>query len=151
MDRRRRRGRRARPRAGPLLTLSPAGQPLVLILARNLVASITVPGFVTDADGMIVFYNDAAGELLGRRFEETGSLSREEWAAIGPVDEEGRALGTDAPLTRALKDNRPSHQQFRICSDARGIVMVEASALPLTAADGFHGALVVFWPAGDDR
>jgi PAS domain-containing protein len=125
------------------------GQPLVIILARNLVASVTVPGFITDAEGAIVFYNDAAGELLGRRFEETGSLTREEWAAIGPVDEHGMPLGTSAPLTRALKDNRPSHERFRICTDGRGVIMVETSALPLTAADGFHGAVVIFWPATD--
>ena len=126
-----------------------ANQPLALILARNLVASVTVPGFITDAEGAIVLYNDAAGELLGRRFEETGSLTRQEWAAIGPVDEQGRPLHTSAPLTHALKDNSPSHQRFRICTDARGVIMVETSALPLTGPDGFHGALVVFWPSKD--
>jgi PAS domain-containing protein len=129
--------------------MSPAGQPLVLILARNLVASVTVPGFVTDEEGTIVFYNDAAGELLGRRFEETGSLSRDEWAAIGPVDQAGEPLHTSAPLTHVLKDNAPAHGRFRICTDKRGVVMVETSAVPLSAADGFHGAMVVFWPAGD--
>jgi PAS domain-containing protein len=125
------------------------GQPLALILARNLVGSVTVPGFVTNADGDVIFYNDAAGELLGRRFEETGRLTREEWAEIGPVDEQGNPLNTDAPLTKAIKQNRPSHERFRICTDERRIVMVETSALPLTAADGFHGAIVVFWPADD--
>jgi PAS domain-containing protein len=125
------------------------GQPLALILARNLAAAVTVAAFVTDVEGTIVFYNEAAGELLGRRFEETGNLSREEWAAIGPVDEEGNALNESAPLTHALKDNRPSHQRFRICTDHRGVLMVETSALPLTGPDGFHGALVVFWPAAE--
>jgi PAS domain-containing protein len=130
--------------------MSPVGQPLVVILARNLVSAVTVPGFVTDEEGTIVFYNDAAGELLGRRFEETGSLSREEWAAIGPVDEAGNPLHTSAPLTHALKDNAPAHQRFRICSDARGVIMVETSAFPLSAADGFHGVVVMFWPADDE-
>jgi PAS domain-containing protein len=130
--------------------VSPTGQPLALILARNLMASVTVPGFVTDADGAIIFFNEAAGQLLGRRFEETGRLSRDEWAAIGPVDEEGNPLHMSAPLTHALKQNRPSHERFRICTDQRRIIMVETSALPLTAADGFHGAIVVFWPADED-
>jgi len=125
----------------------PTGQPLVLILARNLVASVTVAAFVTDAEGAVVFYNDAAGELLGRRFEETGRLTREEWRSIGPVDAEGHPLDTDAPLTTAIKQNRPRHERFRICTDERGVVMVETSAFPLTAPDGFHGAVVVFWPA----
>ncbi|TMM00414.1 MAG: PAS domain-containing protein [Actinobacteria bacterium] len=126
-----------------------ANQPLALILARNLAASITVPAFITDPEGIVIFYNEAAGELLGRRFEETGRLSREEWQAIGPVDEEGKPLETGAPLTTALKQNRPSHERFRICTDTRGVVMVETSALPLTGPDGFHGALVVFWPSKD--
>jgi len=125
----------------------PAGQPLVLILARNLVASVTVAGFVTDAEGSVVFYNDAAGELLGRRFEETGRLTREEWRAIGPVDAGGQPLDAEAPLTHVLKRNRPAHERFRICTDERGVIMVETSALPLTAADGFHGAVVLFWPS----
>lgn len=125
----------------------PEGHPLLLILARNLVGSLTVPGFVTDAEGTVIFYNDAAGDLLGRRFEETGSLSREEWEAIGPVDEEGEPLRTAAPLTHALKENRPAHEAIRICTDQRRLLMVETSALPLTGPNGFHGAIVVFWPA----
>jgi PAS domain-containing protein len=128
----------------------PAGHPLVLILARNLVASVTVPAFVTDAEGVVIFYNDAAGELLGRRFEEAGQLSREEWRSIGPVDESGKPLDADAPLTTVLKHNRPRHERFRICTDTRGVVMVETSALPLTAPDGFHGAVVLFWPSQED-
>src|SRR6185437_15446536 len=46
--------------------------------------------------GHVVFYNEAAGELLGRRFEETGRLSREEWSEIGPFDEDGNQLDWDA-------------------------------------------------------
>jgi PAS domain-containing protein len=127
-------------------------QPLQLILARNLVASITVPGFVADADGNVVFYNEPAGQMLGRRFEETGRLTREEWSEIGPFDADGNPLDWDAlPLTTALRDNRPAHQRFRICTDERTIIMVETSAVPLTAADGHHGAIVVFWPAGEDQ
>src|SRR4051812_50128264 len=99
------RGRRS-SRRGP--TGPPdVSQPLPLILARNLVASITVPGFVTDAAGDVVFYNDAAGGLLGRRFEETGRLTREEWSEIGPLDEGGNQLDWEAlPLTTALRENR---------------------------------------------
>ena len=130
----------------------PVAQPLALILARNLIADLTVAGFVTDLGGTIIFYNDAAGELLGRRFEETGRLSREEWSEIGPVDEAGNPLDWDAlPLTTALRENRPAHQRFRIYTDAQTILMVETSAVPLAAADGHHGAIVVFWPAGGDE
>ena len=37
-----------------------------------------------------MFYNEAAGEVLGRRFEESGPMSAEEWGeAHGPFDESG--------------------------------------------------------------
>lgn len=123
------------------------GQPLELILARNLIASMTVPSFLADAAGSIVFYNDAAGDLLGSRFEETGRLSREQWAAIGPFDEHGELTGQKLPLTTALRENRPAHGRFRICTDTTGLEMVETSALPLMGTNGLTGAIVVFWPS----
>ena len=123
-------------------------QPLALILARNLISSLTVPAFLTDPEGGVVFYTDAAGELLGRRFEDTGRLTREEWSDIGPFEENGEPIAWDAlPLTTALRENRPAHDRFRICTDKQDLVMVETSAVPLTTADGFHGAIVVFWPS----
>jgi PAS domain-containing protein len=123
-------------------------QPLALILARNLIAGLTVPAFLTDEEGGVVFYNDAAGHLLGRRFEETGRLTRDEWSEIGPFDENGERQDWDAlPLTTALRENRPAHDRFRICTDQEDLLMVETSAVPLATADGFHGAIVVFWPS----
>ncbi len=41
------------------------GRPLELILARNLLASLSTPAFLVDEDGVVVFYNDAAAALLG--------------------------------------------------------------------------------------
>ena len=65
-------------------------QPLELILARNLLSSISTPAFLVDAGGVLVFFNDAAGGLLGKRFEEAGKLGPEEWGtAFGPYDERG--------------------------------------------------------------
>jgi PAS domain-containing protein len=65
-------------------------QPLELILARNLVSIISLAAFLVDVDWHIVFYNDAAAEIMGSRFEETGSLAREQWnAEVGPLDEQG--------------------------------------------------------------
>ena len=47
---------------------SPRSQkPLELILARNLLTSISTPAFLLDADAAVVFYNEAAAALLGPR------------------------------------------------------------------------------------
>jgi PAS domain-containing protein len=125
------------------------GPPLPILLARNLVAALAVPGFVIDADQAVMFYNDAAGELIGRHFEESGRLTREEWSRIGPVDELGRAESDDGlPLSVAMREEHPSHATFRIITDKGGILTIELTALPLIDGAGLHGAMVIFVPVG---
>ena len=124
-----------------------ASQSVELILARNLVSAITLAAFLVDPDGKLVFFNDAAGELVGRRFEEVGRLRQEEWASeFGPFDEFGKVLPTEElPLTRALREGLPAHDRFHMSSRDEELVEVDVSALPLATADGFKGAIVVFW------
>ncbi|MCW2968812.1 MAG: hypothetical protein JWM71_2584 [Solirubrobacteraceae bacterium] len=125
----------------------PDQQPLDLILARNLMSVLETPSFLVDDDGVLVFFNEAAGELLGKRFEETGRLTREQWNAIGPVDADGNPIDSEEmPLTVALREGRPAHGRFHIHTDQDKIVEVETSAVPLVSGGDFHGALVVFWP-----
>ena len=122
-------------------------QPIELILARNLVSAITLAAFLVDPDGKLVFFNDAAGELVGRRFEEVGRLRQEEWASeFGPFDEFGKLMPTeDLPVTLALRKGLPAHDRFRISGGGEDLTEVDVSALPLGSADGFKGAIVVFW------
>jgi PAS domain-containing protein len=125
-------------------------QPLDLILARNLISGITLASFLIDPDGTLVFFNDAAGELIGRRFEEVGQLDREEWnSQFGPFDEFGKLMPTDGmPLTEALREGLPAHDRFHVSVGGEDeLLEVDVSALPLTTAEGFQGAIVVFWRA----
>jgi PAS domain-containing protein len=65
-------------------------KPLELILARNLLTSISTPAFLLDEHGAMVFYNEAAGALLGRSFEAAGRMSAEEGiSASGPLGDAG--------------------------------------------------------------
>jgi PAS domain-containing protein len=125
----------------------PDEQPLELILARNLISIVTLAAFLVDVDGHMVFYNDAAAEVIGARFEETGSLARERWnAEFGPLDEHGRPLESDRlPLAVALREGRPAYGRYRMRAE-RGLIETEAGALPLVGPAGYHGAIVVFWP-----
>ncbi|MEA2125648.1 MAG: hypothetical protein QOI80_2430 [Solirubrobacteraceae bacterium] len=127
------------------VTIAP--QPVEQILARNLVSGITLATFLVDPDGVLIFFNDAAGEMIGRRFEEVGRLRREEWnSEFGPFDEFGKLMPTEnMPLTVALRDGLPAHDRFRVSVAGDELVDVDVSALPLTTADGFKGAIVVFW------
>jgi hypothetical protein len=40
-------------------------RPLELILARNLLTAISTPAFLVDNTAQLLFYNEAAGALLG--------------------------------------------------------------------------------------
>jgi len=122
-------------------------QPLDLILARNLMSVLETPSFLVDDGGVIVFFNEAAGTMLGKRFEETGRMPRGQWNEIGPVDASGELIDSaELPLSIALRDGRASHARFHVRTDQEGVVEVETSAVPLVSGGDFHGALVLFWP-----
>jgi PAS domain-containing protein len=131
---------------------TPEEQPLELILARNLVSIVSLPAFLIDAEGRIAFYNEAAEEVVGRRFEETGTLPRESWQGdVGPFDEQGRPVPSERrPLMIAIREGRPAYGRFWI-RGAEGLVEIEAGALPLIGPAGYHGAMVVIWPLDRDR
>jgi PAS domain-containing protein len=125
-----------------------AQRPLELILARNLLSSLSTAAMLVNQPGDVIFYNEAAGALLGRRFEETGAMSAQEWVGtFGPFDERGHPLPIEQqPLTGALRANRPGHAVHRIRSVSGAEHRIEVSGLPIVGADGFHGAMVFFWP-----
>jgi PAS domain-containing protein len=119
-----------------------------LILARNLMSSLSTPAFLVDESGMLVFYNEAAGALLGVRFEEAGKMAPEEWGTkFGPFDPSGKQIPIDAlPLTIALRNGRPAHSEFRIHSLNGERHDIEVSAFPIVAEGGARGAIAIFWP-----
>lgn len=124
-------------------------KPLELILARNLLTSISTPSFLVDDQGTLVFYNEAAAALLGRSFEDAGQMSAEEWtAAFGPLTREGAPLEFDQiKLTKAVQAGRPAHGSFCIRTSSSDNQGVEAAAFPLVASEsGSSGAMIMFWP-----
>lgn len=123
--------------------------PLELILARNFLATLTTPGFLVDETGRLAFYNEAAGGLLGIRFEEAGPMGPEEWGTrFGPFDEEGKVIPIEElPLTIAFQSGRPAHARFRIRSVDGAGHDIEVTAFPIMAATGQRGAIAIFWSA----
>ena len=126
-----------------------AQKPIELILARNLMASLSTPAFLVDAGGILVFYNEAAGRLLGVRFEEFGRAGPEEWgSAFGPFDRDGEQIPYDRlPLTLALREGRAVHDNFRIRAVDGAEHDIEVSALPIQTTGGQQGAMAIFWKA----
>jgi len=119
-----------------------------LILTRQLASYLTLPIFIVDPDGTLLFYNEPAEAILGRRFEETGEMPVGEWAQIYTVTEDdGTSTPVDElPLMIALRERRPSHRRVHI----RGLDSVrreiEVTAFPLIGLAGRHlGAVALFW------
>jgi PAS domain-containing protein len=133
---------------------APQQKPLELILARNLLASLSTPAFLVDEPGDILFYNEAAGALLGRRFEGNGQMSAQEWLnTFGPFDPgTGEPIPLeDQPLTRALRKNRPGHAKAIIRSTDGTEHAIGVSGVPIVGTDGFTGAMIFFWPEQEEQ
>jgi PAS domain-containing protein len=127
-------------------------KPLELILARNLITSISTPAFLLDDESHLVFYNEAAGALLGTSFEESGRMDAERWTStFGPFDDQGEPIDIDTlDVTEAIQGGRPAHARFCIKSIAGETHEIEASAFPIVATEGgSSGAMIMFWPMGN--
>jgi len=127
-------------------------RPLELILARNLLTAISTPAFLVDDAAQLLFYNEAAGALLGVSFEEAGRMSADQWTArFGPFERNGQPVSVEElDLTKALRDGRPAHASFCIRGGDGEEHPIEASALPISGNqdDDNSGAIIVFWPNG---
>jgi PAS domain-containing protein len=125
---------------------------LILILARELATNLATPVFVVDADGTLVFYNDAAERILGEPFDVVGELTRDEWGAMfAPEAPDGTALSLEQlPLIRALTEHVPTHDQIRIKGRDGVRRDIAVTAIPLlVGGEEFAGAVAIFWePAG---
>ncbi len=128
-------------------------QPIELILVRHLAGSLAVPVFVVDPDGTMVFYNEAAERVLGRRFDDAGDMTFDEWTSIFAVrDEAGVPLDIEElPLVRALRSNRPAHSRFDITGLDGAPRSIEVSAFPLEGEGARRlGAVALFWESAAD-
>lgn len=122
-----------------------------VILTRQLASYLAMPIFVVDPDGSLLYYNEPAEVLLGRRFEEAGEMPLTEWVtAFAPADEEGTRLDPDhVPLVVALRERRPVHRAIRIRGLDGVAHKIKVTAFPLEGQGGRHlGAVAIFW--GDE-
>ena len=123
-------------------------QDVELILLRQLASYLTMPIFIVGADERLLFYNEAAGKLLGRRYDEAGEMLLEELSATFQTSEEdGSPLPIDAlPISIALRERRPTHRRFNYRALDGVRRSVEATAFPLEGQAGRHlGAVAIFW------
>jgi PAS domain-containing protein len=123
-----------------------------IILNRQLADCLSMPVFITDTTGNLIFYNEPAEKILGARFEETGEMKAETWSTVfKQQDETGRLLRPDElPLVRTLQDRSPHHKTFRIVSLRGDKATISVTAYPIISRTGkFLGAVAMFWNEKD--
>ncbi len=119
-----------------------------VILSRQLADCLSVPIFITDPGGGLLFFNKSAESLLGRRFEDTGPMPAEEWAAaFKPHDQNENLLAPDQlPLVQTLNTQNPAHGSFWIYSLTGERHELFVTSLPIIGrAERFLGAMAIFW------
>ena len=111
-------------------------------------SALSTPAFLVDEEGLLVFYNEAAGTLLGKGFDEVGHVGPNEWGGLfGPYDGTGETIPYDElPVVRAVRAGRPAHASFGVRAFDGRVHPVECSAFPILTAHGSQGAIAIFWP-----
>ena len=123
-------------------------QEIELILMRQLANYLNMPIFVVGMDGNLLFYNEAAGELVGRPYDEAGQLSLDQLEpAFHITNEDGSPLAYhELPVTTALREHRPSHNRIRFRGLDGVARVIEVTAFPLDGQAGRQlGAIAIFW------
>jgi len=121
---------------------------LALILAREFAARLSTPTLIADARGYLVYYNEAAELVVGRRFSEAGEAPLDEWlGAFEPHTASSEPMPPERrPARVAFDERRASHLRYLVTS-ADGVEReIESTAFPLFArTDEFVGVVVIFW------
>ncbi|MDP1727657.1 MAG: PAS domain-containing protein [Bacteroidota bacterium] len=125
-----------------------ATQQIEIILSRQMADCLSIPVFIVDTKGNLLFYNEPAEELLGLRFEETGFMPVEEWSVIfKPQNEKGELLPhVSLPLVQTLIHKIPSHGQFWVNNLKGEMHKISVTSYPIIGRPKrFIGAVALFW------
>lgn len=119
-----------------------------LILSRQLADCLTVPVFIVDPDGNLLFYNPPAEKILGQKFEETGPMPVGDWGtSFFPHEEDGTPIPPEGlPLVQTMGTRVPAHRTFWIKSMNGNSTRISVTAIPIVGrSKRFSGAMAIFW------
>lgn len=119
-----------------------------IILSRQLAETLAIPVFIIDPDGTLLFYNEPAEKILGKKYKDTGEMKVEVWSTIfNPLDENGIPLHPDdLPLVKTLKTRFPAQGSFWIENLKNKRYKISVTSIPLQGrAERFLGAVAIFW------
>ena len=109
--------------------------------------------FLTDTAGNLLFYNEPAELILGKRYEDTGEMQVEEWSTVFQNrDDAGNPVPPeDLPLVKTLRNQRPYHKTFWIESLSGKKEKISVTSYPIIGRNGtFLGAMALFWKAEEE-
>jgi PAS domain-containing protein len=119
-----------------------------MILSRQLADSLSVPVFLVDPQGNLLFYNQPAEGILGKKFEETGPMPVGDWGtSFFPHEEDGTLIPPEGlPLVQTIKTQIPAHRTFWIKSLQGNSTKISVTAIPIIGRSAkFWGAMAIFW------
>jgi PAS domain-containing protein len=123
---------------------------LELILLRQWASHLTMPIFLADREGNLLYYNEPAELLLGRTFDDAGAMPLSELATIFETTaEDGSPMpSSELPLGIALTQRRPAYRRVRVKALDGVQRLIEITAFPLEGQGGhWLGAVAIFWEA----
>ncbi len=121
---------------------------LEVILMRELASCLAMPIILMGPNSTLLYFNEPAEVLLGKRFDEAGEMPYEQWSALFvPRDEDGSIIPQESlPLAVALRERRPVHRKFWITGLDGVSRRIEVTAFPLEGLHDRHlGAVAIFW------
>lgn len=119
-----------------------------IILLRRCASYLTMPIWLMDPDGELLYYNEAAEPILGKPFEAAGRMPGHVLAEMYQTTaEDGSPIGaSDLPINIALVDRKPAHLRFRILGLDGHWRLITVTAFPLEGQEGRNlGAMAIFW------
>lgn len=126
-------------------------QPIEVILARQWAGYIAVPIWISDAEGNLIYCNEAAEVLTGIEFDEAGDAPVQTLASrFDACDLDGRPLmAEELPIAVALAKQTAAHREMKIQSENGDWRQIEVTGVPLIGQGGrLLGAMAMFWEVG---
>jgi PAS domain-containing protein len=125
-----------------------AQHPVEIILLKQWASYISLPVFVMDVEGTLVFYNEPAEDILGRRFDDAGEIHLSGLSAIFRITAlDGSAIPPEKiPIGIALLEHRPAHARVKFLGLDGVNRTIDVTALPIEGQARRHvGAVAMFW------
>lgn len=127
---------------------------LVLIVARSFATKLATPTLIADARGDLVFFNEAAAEVIGRSYLDIGRLPASRWQELfQPRTFDAQPLSVEqTPSGIALLERRPVNGSFAFRGLDGREREITVTAFPLLShPDEVVGVMSIFWEIPETR